>query len=361
MRCWVVRHPSSWETVGAPWRELLDTSPPTEHSQLEAWGRALWSADAEGISRCLVAEDCDGPVAILYFTLRRRSVAGGHLTRLANVWGGMVVSDGVVAERCDLRALWPHVLKAFADAGEPADFVSLTRLRTGSAFHRVATACSRRLLTESRYGGYSSVPTTVPADEWFGAASKNLRGSIRKAQNRLDREGGSRVAVATTPAEVGEAFDAYVDLEARGWKGAAGALANRPLEHTVLREFLVGAAATGQASVRALWVDDELAASHLCALAGSTQVLFKTSYNEEMAHLSPGNVLMADLVRSCCDDPAITAIDLVTDYSWHDRWKPEKHPTFRAQLFNRHRVGGLAAATGTRVVRLTRRSRGSPV
>src|SRR5690606_40842491 len=83
----------------------------------------------------------------------------------------------------DLRAL----LAAQAEAGEPVDAIVLNGLRPGRAFLRLATALPSGLQAEVRHGGNAVLPTTVPGDEWFARAGRNLRAALRKARNRAER------------------------------------------------------------------------------------------------------------------------------------------------------------------------------
>ncbi len=103
--------------------------------------------------------------------------------------------------------------------------------------------------------------------------------------------------------------------------------------------------------MRSLWVGDRLAASQICCLVGRTVVLLKVAYLDDLAHLSPGSLLMADLIRQCCADPAIDRIDLVTAQPWHDRWHPTPHPTYQAQDFNLGRAAGIVGRVGDRAAR----------
>jgi CelD/BcsL family acetyltransferase involved in cellulose biosynthesis len=360
MRCRIVRRstdPKGVNEVRDVWRCLQAeaATPPARHTQTEQWAYAYWAADTDGTACWFVAEDDDGPLAVLQGNLTRRQSPLGPVRQLANGYQqGILWGDGLISARCSPAALWRELLATFARAGEPIDMVYLAKMHEESAFLALARATSGPVEEEWRYGGYSMVPTDRPADDWFGAASKNLRGSIRKARNRLERAGSSRVTVARTPEDVQSAFDRYVDLEAQGWKAGAGALANRPRELIVLREFLQACAETDQASIRTLWVDDQVAAMHLEAVVGSRLVLFKITYNQSLSQLAPGTLLMADLVRSCCDDPDVQVIDLLTDYDWHDRWKPTKHPSFQARRFNRRRLVGLAGAATATVRRTVR-------
>lgn len=56
--------------------------------------------------------------------------------------------------------------------------------------------------------------------------------------------------------------------------------------------------------------------------------------DEGLSHLWPGNVLMADLVESCCSDPAIDRVDCTTWQPRHARWGKVREPTYQLVAFN---------------------------
>ena len=72
------------------------------------------------------------------------------------------------------------------------------------------------------------------------------------------------------------------------------------------------------------------------------------AYDDGLADLSPSNLLLADLVRACCDRPDVDRIDLVTNQPWHARWHAEVHATYQArEVLLLRRPGGVVAAAGT--------------
>jgi CelD/BcsL family acetyltransferase involved in cellulose biosynthesis len=292
-----------------------------------------------------VADDDQGPLAAIPLDVRTRRTGPLRLRVLRHER----TTDALVADRADPQRLRAELLEAMAVAGEPVDFISFGGLRDGRGFTRLATGSGRGLATEHRWGGHSVITTLKPYDEWLADAGKNLRASLRKARNRFERQGELTVTTAREPGEVAAAFDEFVALEASGWKADKGALANRPVDQAVFRRFLLAAAPTGAAVVRVLRLDGRPAAAQLAASAGDTLDLMKVAYDDELADLSPSNLLMADLVRECCDRDDISSIDLVTNQPWHRRWHAEVHPTYQLRDPNVRRLGGLAVSLADRV------------
>jgi CelD/BcsL family acetyltransferase involved in cellulose biosynthesis len=194
------------------------------------------------------------------------------------------------------------------------------------------------------------------SERWQGV-SKNMRDSIRKARRRIEERGGAEIVV-TAGGEIGEAFERFVQLEASGWKaGQGGALAQTPLERALWRDYLPIAP---DAQIRELRIDGALAAAQITVSTARTLFLPRIAYDENLAELSPSNVLMAELLESCCGDPAIDRIDCMEWQPWHPRWGMVREPTYTLVAFNSATIRGNAARGARRVWELFNRAAVSP-
>lgn len=332
-----------WDEVRPAYEAVAAESPPQVSAQSPEWLAAVSAHAHDERTRWLVVEDERGPAAVLPYRVEERRAGPLRVRVLANDRG----DDGLVAPRLRPELLRRALLAAQAEAGEPVDAVVLNGLRPGRGFLRLATALRSGLRTEVRHGGHSVLPTTAPGDEWFARAGRNLRSALRKARNRAERRGTLTITEATTPDDVAAGFDEFVAVEATGWKAASEALASSPVDRAVIRDFLLGAAAAGRALVRTLRLDGRPAAVQIAWRAGRTLELHKVGYDDGLADLSPSNLLLADLVRACCDRPDVDGIDLVTNQPWHARWHAEVHATYQAHEALLRRPGGVVAAAGT--------------
>src|SRR5690606_17756733 len=93
--------------------------------------------------------------------------------------------------------------------------------------------------------------------------SKNFRGSLRKARNKLARLAGVEVRWAREPAEIYPAFERFLEVEASGWKGDGGIGTAIQLDPT-LRAFYGGLmqrlAQTGRARINLMMHGDRVMA-----------------------------------------------------------------------------------------------------
>ena len=239
------------------------------------------------------------------------------------------------------------------------DMMYMYQLRRDTLWHHAPV---RMLATERP--GIAVLDTDVPSADFWNAAPRNLKDGLRKSRRRLEREGlRTDIVEARRPAEVSDAFDAFVGLEGRGWKRSMGAYVGRPEAGAFLKRFLTSAARSRRVSLRSLLIGGRLAASQLAVQVQDSLFLFKMAYDETMRTVSPGNLLMSDLVTRACDDPSISRIDCVAPPTeWHSRWGMREEPTYRLVDFNCRTVTGLAGAaawTGRRVAR-SRRTSTSP-
>jgi CelD/BcsL family acetyltransferase involved in cellulose biosynthesis len=190
-------------------------------------------------------------------------------------------------------------------------------------------------------GGVGIFDTSSSFEERWRTVPKNIRNSIRKAQNRIGERG--QVLVATGEA-IAAAFDEFVALESAGWKGDEGtSLAQTPGERELLHEYFV---TSDTAEVRSLHIGGALAASQLSVRVAGTHFLLKVAYDESVGDLSPSHVLFANLIKTCCEDPVVNRIDCIVWQPWHEQWGMTREPTYELFAFNRSAAGGWLAMIG---------------
>jgi len=316
----------------------------------------LENLEADGISWFVVMDD-DRPVAAAALRAQRISILGKGVRLLGGVRqtfdgkknhglpmdasGDLAIADPTADQHLVARAL----LAGFRHTGAHWDVLWLNQLREGSLW----LASGFGHVDQQPNAGACILDTTMPSSQFWAAATPNLKKGLRGKRRCMEREGRrSTVIEATTPDQVTTAFEHFVELEGRGWKGSTSALVNQPQTADFVRRFLVSAAASRCVSVRSLLIDDRLAASQISVQVGDTLFLPKITYDESLRHLSPGNLLMADLISKACDDPSINRIDCLTRGDWHERWGMAVTRMYRLVVFNPRTLAGFAAGTAWR-------------
>jgi hypothetical protein len=151
--------------------------------------------------------------------------------------------------------------------------------------------------------------------------------------------------------------EAFLDLEASGWKGRRGAaLAQSPASAAFAREVVAAFEAAGRLRAHELTVYDSPIAIGLELRAGPRAFYWKTAYDETFAEFSPGVQLARAMTRRFEAEPGLELVDScaiadhpMIDRLWPDRvelvdlafaLRPESRGLFGASLaFERARAG----------------------
>ena len=169
-------------------------------------------------------------------------------------------------------------------------------------------ALRRRML---RWHLRATLDATRDADELLRDAlgAKKLK-EVRRQRHRLGEHGAVTFEVARSPQEVATALEAFLTLEASGWKGARGtALAQVEGDATFIRRATSALAASGNCEIVTLRAGETPVASGIVLRHQGRAFFFKLGVDERFAKYSPGVQLTLDLTRRLCADPAIASAD----------------------------------------------------
>lgn len=352
----------------AAWDRLADeASEPNPFAERWCLQPALHLLDPERRARLLFVRDDggDGPVIGVmplatharYGRVPLRHVAGW--THHNHFHGAPLVRAGfehlfwaVLLGWCD-AADWAHVLLHVPRLSENGPLhralVDTARMRGGEA---VVVRREERAMLESDLS---------PAAYWDAAVRAKKRKELRRQASRLAEQGVIALRRWSADDPLAPWIDAFLDLEARGWKGRAGsALASHDDSEAWFRTALAGAAAAGRLDMRALDLDGRPLAMLIHFLCPPGGFSFKTAFDEDYARFSPG-VLLQQANLDLLEDARI---------AWVDSCAAPGHPMIDSVWRERRRLVWLnvsLAGTGdrlrfaalTRAQRLWRRWKGA--
>lgn len=135
--------------------------------------------------------------------------------------------------------------------------------------------------------------------DYWGNRPKKLIANVDRYSRRAENEFGA--AVVTTfedTADMAAGVKRFGALEAAGWKGAAGTAVSRDNQQAAFySEVLRSFAATGQATVHELHVAGRFASSRLVLSSERMVVFLKTAYDESLARIAPGRILLHRVIE----------------------------------------------------------------
>lgn len=244
------------------------------------------------------------------------------------------------------QAFWRELL-AWADrnAGN-ALFLHLTDLALEGPVFKALTGI---IAKQKRMGAivHREERAMLRSDEapeaYFAASmSGKKRKELRRQQNRLAEHGALSFERERDDFGLGEWTEAFLQLEAAGWKGKAGSALGLADETTKLfRAALAGAAERGRLERLTLTLDGKpiaMLATFLCAPGAFS---FKTAFDEAYAKFSPGVLLQCENLM-ILDRP---------DIAWSDSCAAADHPMIDHIWRERRTVGRVSLAIGGRLRR----------
>lgn len=354
--------------LAAAWDRLADeASEPNPF--LERWclQSALHLLDPERRARLVVVQGgADGPL-IGVMPLASASHYGRLPFAHVTGWAHPNHFLGVPLVRAGMESLFWSILLAWCDAaGWARTMLHLPRLTEEGPLTRalLETARQRGAAAEIVHREERALLESdlSPAAYWDAAVRAKKRKELRRQANRLAEQGN----VAFRRWQAGEGVDAWIDafldLEARGWKGRAGsALASQNDTQAWFRAIVPAAAAAGRLDMRALDLDGRplaLLINFLCPPGGFS---FKTAFDEAYARFSPG-VLLQQANLDLLDDRRIAWTDscAAPDHPMIDSVWRERRALLWVNVPLAGRADRLRFALLTRAERAWRRWKGAP-
>ncbi|AAN30839.1 MULTISPECIES: type IV secretion system effector crotonyl transferase BspF [Brucella] len=142
------------------------------------------------------------------------------------------------------------------------------------------------------------------------AIGAHHRHDYERLWRRLAEQGELVHKVARTPDEVRHAFEHFLTLEARGWKGRRGtAMAVDRFRAAFAREAVNNLAECDCVRIHTLELDGRVIAILIVFTVSGEAWTWKTAYDETFHAWSPGVLLMIEVVKNHLDDPNIARTD----------------------------------------------------
>ncbi|HTN15921.1 MAG TPA: GNAT family N-acetyltransferase [Sphingomonadaceae bacterium] len=324
------------------WREMASVEAVLRWDALAQWASspnpffeswyllpALEALDPHGKVKLLCVE-ADGALAGLLPVLRENRYYRHRLPQWSTwIHGNCFLGVPLVAHGME-RVFWRAFL-AWTDAhAAGALFLHLPQLPLEGAMHeslRSVLAEQRRPAAMVHREERALLESELSPEAYFEAAlGGKKRKELRRQYNRLAEQGVLRFERRSDAEAVDEWTEAFLWLEASGWKGKSGhALARDKATNSLFTEAMRGAAWRGRLERLTLSLDGEPIAMLANFLTPPGAYSFKTAFDERYARFSPGVLLqrenLALLEREGIDwcDSCASADHPMIDHIWRER------------------------------------------
>lgn len=175
-------------------------------------------------------------------------------------------------------------------------------------------------------------------EDFLAAISKNFRGNLRKARNKLAKIPETSFLFVRDQAQLPEAFERFCQIEASGWKGDQGtgtAIQLNARLKAFYRALVDNFGSQDSCQINLLMLGDTCLAGQFCLRSNGTIEVLKIGYDEARAALAPGNLLLEQLIQYCASNESrLTQLNLITGVQWHDDWKPRSEKVSNIWIYN---------------------------
>ncbi len=331
------------------WQRITATAPAVRFFQLYEWHASYLDSLVTPPARAcfFLARRQGAPAGIVPLLRTTRTMAGLPVRSLELPTHAHLPLAGPVARSPEENASIVSGLLQELHRGrhDPWDVVCLSNL--------LDDGNTRAALLDLGYQPALRVPVAgcdylrcEPLDRVAARFSKNFRGNLRKARNKLEGLGGVEYLTARQPAELRAALAEFLDVEASGWKGVGGtgsAIKLDPQAGRFYEALVENFGARGACEINLLKTRaGACLAGQLCLVVGDTCAVLKIGYDESYAQVAPGNMLLEHLIRRHSAEGGVRYINLVTDAAWHANWRPLTALVTDVYLFNSTLRGRLA-------------------
>ena len=150
---------------------------------------------------------------------------------------------------------------------------------------------------------------------------------FRRLKRRLAESGTLEYGIARQPEEIRLGVEAFLALEAAGWKGRERtAMVTDRYRAAFAREAVHLLSERDMCRVHTLSLDGKIIAALIVFIEQGVSYTWKTAYDESYSAWSPGTLLMIEATKTHLDDPNIRVTDscaapdhIVMDRLWSER------------------------------------------
>jgi CelD/BcsL family acetyltransferase involved in cellulose biosynthesis len=212
---------------------------------------------------------------------------------------------------------WDSVLALLDGADWAPNFLSLSGIEAHGPVHQALVRSGRDCAVVHR-NSRALLKSELETEAYLEASLRGKkRKELRRLANRLGEIGKVEFRVCDG-SDLTAWCDAFLALEASGWKGSDGAaLGNTAETRAFFCEMMAGAQAAGRLDFQRLDLDGRAIAMLINFRTPPGSWSFKITFDEALARFSPGVMIELENLKRVLSDP---------DIDWMDSCAVEGHP-----------------------------------
>lgn len=287
------------------------------------------------------------PVAVFPLRFARISLGGLKLRALTFPSHDHTAICDIVCHRDALKLpLFQLLVQHLRNERESWDVIHLPHMLEDSCAIAAIQEHPPSAFLIKREGGCDCLGVTETYDS-LGLSGK-FRYNLKRTRQHLNQLPGVRFTFAKAGLDLEAGLDAFMDVEASGWKGSQGAGTAIRLDPRLVsfyRELAGAFSSSGKVAINTLHAEGKCIAAQFCLLSDDTVYMLKIGYDEGYKRYAPGKHLVDLFIRQYMEDCTVKSINFVAQREWHADWRPKTIDISKLYVFNASLAGiaGFAA------------------
>jgi len=297
----------------------------------------------------LIAHNGPALAGAMLIELKEKNIFGALKIQIIMV-GGLFASDILIAPETPSDELINVYIKYIQENYPKALWINFERTSHGqyeifknwkksTSYPCLSANSSKHSIFDVAEGNF---------ENYFSSLSKNARNKIRRFKRQLAKDFENVEASSITPESQEENldyFERFLAIENSGWKGEeSGSILKRPFSYDFHKQMVISAHSKKQMSWFVLRAGNKDAAMLFILHRNDKAWVCKTAFNDKFSEYSPGAIILTDYLSHAFENNALKTIDLVTDYDWHNKWRPLKQQYYSIRIFRRSLLSFLMYA-----------------
>jgi len=335
------------ESLQSTWEDIISGMDRRRFFHLWEWYYSYLKclAPDPGDLRFFLFKKGEAPVAIFPLQFAKISIGGLRLKALTFPPHDHLLLCDLICHRDALHLpLFQLLADHLRDQNQSWDLIQLPHLLEDACAIQVVHNHPPAKSLIKHEGRCDFLDATGNHESFLSGLSRNFRRNLKRAKQYLDEWPGYRFAFTQNGPELDERFEAFLDVEASGWKGALGsgtAIKLHPNLTCFYRMLGHKLSAAGKISINTLTADGKCIAAQYCILLDDTVYILKIGYDESYKRCAPGNLLVDLFLKRSMESGTVNNINLVTDAPWHEDWRPKSYAKSNLHIFNATPAGIL--------------------
>jgi CelD/BcsL family acetyltransferase involved in cellulose biosynthesis len=181
-----------------------------------------------------------------------------------------------------------------------------------------------------------AVDTSQSLERWEAGLKAKHRREVKRLYRKLMELPEAREQVAKDEQEARALTEAFIELEASGWKGEGQtAIRSDSADVAFYKCFVRRLAALGACEWHLVRAQGRVLSMHLVLRGEGMLFMPKTAFCEEYRHLGPGQIGHWLTIKRAIEDPSVVKLDFMSAAPWLDVWQVEQYDYLNLYLYPR--------------------------